>query len=704
MWLNPVKWLSKAPLTEESVDLFRYRADIDGLRAIAILAVMLYHLNAAWLPGGFTGVDIFFVISGYVVTASLIKRNKPSTITKYLLSFYSRRIRRILPALFVCILITTLLASILIEPSYSRIYMRSALYSLIGASNVHFAHQQKGYFDSDQELDPFLHTWSLGVEEQFYLLFPLILFLASKTKALIPKRIGNITIIFVAILTLAVFVSMHLTLSSPIEGYYLMPSRFWELASGATLFIAFANGYRIAEGIRVWCMPLLQILAVGFLGISLLMTQSTWSFPFPWALPAVISSVLLLTIGVDRPTFLSNLLSNPQLVFIGKISYSLYLWHWSIFTMFRWSFGLDRFVNYFMAVLITVSLSLLSYYCIEKPIRGLNSLSFKRVFKNAGLALLAAGITILILYRFLAGSFYVGATLAPYDWKVNNLTGNFQCGPFWYENKLYEKVADHNSCSINIPNTKRIYMLGDSFAESLIPMLKGLVEKRIVSATALTHESCQVTPSLRFSMTDRFEYRSCFQFSQDEIEHAISSSQPGDVLFLAYLTAAYIEADKRYHDFSFSNKNGERITYSEARSLLKKDLITIARRLEQKGASLVVLAPLPMFSQPAKTCASWLSKFNQGCKVEKTALLSYIEPLTKVLKELEKDLPNFYIWSPFDELCPDSVCLQFRNGKALFKDTVHLSLYGSASLTDHFIHLLAGNRLAGQVTVQNSAH
>lgn len=685
---------------EKSGDLFKYRPDIDGLRAIAVLAVIIYHLNQRWLPGGFTGVDIFFVISGYVVTASLIK-SKSNNIADYLLSFYARRIRRILPALFACILITSLLTIFLVEPSQAQLYAKSAFYALIGLTNIYFAYQNKGYFDFDQELNPFLHTWSLGVEEQFYLIFPLILILTYSVGGVLLRDVEQAKFIFVGLLTISALISIALTSTDPLKGYFVLPSRFWELMSGAALFIFLAHGCRFTGKMKGWLL-LLQILAVGLLGISLWATPSTWGFPFPWALTAVLGSVLFITVGTEMDggsSFLFNLFSNSKLVFIGKISFSLYLWHWSVITLMRWSIGLDGVIKYLIAIVFTILLALLSYFYVEKPIRHLKASGLKRVFRDGGLALISCGLVISLLFnQGLGKTLYLGAKVEPQIWidsANKNLTGNPECVP--YQNQVpYVKTTDYTACSLTVPDTKNVYVLGDSTAETLIPMFKEISQRKVVSTTAAIHYGCMTTPSLKLS---GLGHDSCFRYSTTEVQHAINSTKAGDIIFLGYLLGKYVEHSYGINDENkvgktvFLDRADKEVSYSDARLLLSKDLRDIADKLKDKKASLVVLAPLPSFPLPTKICAGWLSTFNEHCSIERTESLAKREPLMKVLEGLERDLPNFYMWDPFDRLCATERCSQFRGKEVLFIDRTHLSSSGSISLAGEFIDFLAKNRL-----------
>jgi peptidoglycan/LPS O-acetylase OafA/YrhL len=261
---------------------FRYRPEIDALRGVAVLAVLVFHLNPHWLAGGFVGVDIFFVISGYVVTGSLLN-HAHEPLPRRLAGFYLRRVRRLLPNLFACIGVTALATALLVPPRETRGLFTTAVKSLFGWSNNHLVGASKDYFGLDAALNPFVHTWSLGVEEQFYLVFPLLLVLCGfGGRRTLPLLLAGIV--------LSLGLSLWWTVEAPISAFFLMPSRFWELASGAALLRA--QRRRFAEG---WPSgPRVQLLGGALLVVALLFTPERQAFPAPAALPAVLGTLLLL--------------------------------------------------------------------------------------------------------------------------------------------------------------------------------------------------------------------------------------------------------------------------------------------------------------------------------------------------------------------------------------------------------------------------
>ena len=350
-----------------------YRPDIDGLRAVAVISVILFHLNSSWLPGGFLGVDIFFVISGYLIGGILFR--ELSTNTFSLKNFYLRRMRRILPAFFAVVIFVLVVGGQLMVPGSDdwNPTRRSALWSVFFSGNIFFA-QNTDYFAPTVELQPLNHLWSLAVEEQFYFLYPLILLVimfvvrsASKNGTKL-----NAPVIWVLVL-LAVFsfsraffpMSYH---DSELVAYYLPHLRFGELLIGAILAVAVSNATKEISSTRA--------NVVGSLGLLVLVVCLTISFPnkSPWfpgfaaAIPCIASAAVIYAgLGTN---WVKNFLSNRAVVFVGKISYSLYLWHWPLLAFAHYLLGKEVAPQVLAVVaLLTVLFSIASYYFIEQPLR-----------------------------------------------------------------------------------------------------------------------------------------------------------------------------------------------------------------------------------------------------------------------------------------------------------------------------------------------
>ncbi|HEY3596918.1 MAG TPA: acyltransferase, partial [Paraburkholderia sp.] len=356
-------------VTTLTAERHAYAPYIDGLRAIAVLAVIVYHLHPQWLPGGLAGVDIFFVISGFVVSASVGGLSSIS-LSKFILYFYARRVQRIAPALVVCLL-TTAIASALFIPSawLSDTNSKTGIFAFFGLSNLVLAKTGNDYFSPRVEFNPYMHTWSLGVEEQFYLIFPILFFLwVSKA----PRRTLTLAIFgggFAASLLCAAWLSR----TNETLAFYLIVSRFWELAAGVLLYQAFVlrgRPFGVTDRAATLLSSTGALLSLGLLGASLVLSNPN-AFPFPGALLPAAATLGLLGFLHGRRTqgVLHRALASRGVVFIGRISYSLYLWHWPVIVLLRWTTGLDEVRWRIVAAVLTFALATASYYFVENPVR-----------------------------------------------------------------------------------------------------------------------------------------------------------------------------------------------------------------------------------------------------------------------------------------------------------------------------------------------
>lgn len=423
-----------------------YRPDVDGLRAMAVSVVIMFHLNTAWLPGGFVGVDVFFVISGYVVTASLLKSPSPST-GAFLVAFYARRLKRLSPSLVLVVLATGLALSLFVDPSISALdsYYESGQFALIGFANNYLAFVQDGehaaeaaeerggarrlrarlpprrhlinYFDQTEvestvglsanveinptqlRYNPFTHCWSLGVEEQFYLVFPC--FLAATFCQRVVKKAPCTctmrwlpTLVMCALLAIGVLVSALMTQSYPQFAFYLLPPRLWELLVGAVLCDLQAHHYPSATWftthgrLTLLLTEALDVSGLVCLVLALLYTENSHDFPFPWALLSTVGTLCFITAGCTPPTTLAlpwplsvvrsstplplcnAVLSHKAFVHIGKLSYPLYLWHWPIFVLFRHARGSLDGTDMLLATILAIFSAFFTHHVLEGRVRN----------------------------------------------------------------------------------------------------------------------------------------------------------------------------------------------------------------------------------------------------------------------------------------------------------------------------------------------
>lgn len=350
-----------------------YRADLEGLRAVAILLVVAVHAGVPWLRGGFVGVDVFFVLSGFLITGLLVKE-VAGTGRISLAEFYVRRLRRLLPALLAMLFIVGVLASLLLAPSEQRGQSSAASMAALWLSNIHFAFARLDYFSLETETNLFLHTWSLGVEEQFYLIWPMLLVWLLGRDG--EQGVARLKIGMFAVAVVSFVACVWLSYTAPQLAFYMMPMRAWQFAAGALVWLHF----KVPSATRVlpWRSRYTGMLRVaGWVGLALVALASVCfsaDIPYPggYALLPTLGAVGVVAAGCStvEPGGVSRLLSWRPLQWIGGISYSWYLWHWPILLLGRAITGSEAPLYRATWVLLSLLLAYVSCRCIEAPVRN----------------------------------------------------------------------------------------------------------------------------------------------------------------------------------------------------------------------------------------------------------------------------------------------------------------------------------------------
>jgi len=697
--------------------LYKYRKDIDGLRGIAVIAVILFHLNKAWLPGGFTGVDIFFVISGYVVTASIL-RHRSQGMANYLTSFYKRRVLRLIPALLACLFVTVSVSALFINPDAAAPVFSLGGRALFGWSNNYLIASSSDYFGISTELNPLTHTWSLGVEEQFYLIFPILLALVYG----LDRPVRN-TRLAVFVLLAAVVVSgalcAHYAQQQPIRAYYFMPSRFWEMAAGALLFAALVAYPQRLEVLfkKTWRLYSVQLSALLLIAISLALTSAVEGFPMPGAIPSVIGTLLFLVAGLSGRSQLNRLCSNSFLTYTGQISYSLYLWHWPTFVFFRWTIGLNTSTQIVAALALTLALSLISYYAIERPLRRLKSLHYRQVFAIALCCILLVGSTGVALAKPLKGKLYLASDYQSQNWwpekddvlvKDSHITTE-RCVRFTTDttgHAITDKRVETCTSPSQTALGPHLFVLGDSHALASVPMLAEAKARTDMGLTAAMSTGCLVTQTLSRRLDDGQLYTECHHYLESMVTAIKQTARPGDLVYIASRYSPYVAdglpvsaANRLPEQLKKTTlyKGDEAVSKAAARQYISRDLIQLAKALETDGINVVLQAPLPEHRLRTDECLpTWFSA-NSGlkseCFVSRQENLAYRQATMDIFRSVEAAAANVYVWDGFDQLCSDELCSHFSGGDALFYDQDHLSVKGSQSLTDSFVDFLSRNQL-----------
>ena len=315
-----------------------YRGDIEGLRAVAVLLVIVTHAGVPWIRGGFIGVDVFFVLSGYLITGLLLQEIKETGEIKFL-KFYARRLKRLLPALLFMVILTSFLAALLFAPLEQLSHVAAARTASVWFSNIYFAITNFGYFDKSVDENLFLHTWSLGVEEQFYLVWPvLIMFLLGAWKWQgVKQDLSRLFYGMIATIGLFLVFSVILSYTLPLWGFYSMPSRAWQFALGAIVLLwTTQKGKNISSisSLHISQKTSLVFSIGGWAGIVLILASAfilgpNKTYPGLWALMPSVGAALVLVAGSsDHSTSITKLLSVSPMQWVGRLSYSWYLWHW----------------------------------------------------------------------------------------------------------------------------------------------------------------------------------------------------------------------------------------------------------------------------------------------------------------------------------------------------------------------------------------
>ncbi|MFN6132980.1 MAG: acyltransferase family protein [Synechococcaceae cyanobacterium] len=671
----------------------RYRPEIDGLRAVAVLAVLINHLNPAWLSGGYLGVDLFFVISGAVVTGSLIARPAP-TPRRLLMGFYARRFRRLLPALTLNIVVVALLFAALVNPGDGMFKpsMRTGLTALFGVSNLYLLRQGSDYFATDNHYNPFLHTWSLGVEEQFYLVWPLILLLCGLGRSSILAvrwRLGWLTAILSA--GSLVYLAVLQARGQSDASFFLMPTRFWELAAGALAWLYLSRRpQQPTKATPTWCAAALLALL-----LSLMFTPESWRIAATLACVACSVGLLILLRAETGP---GRWLAKPGPLAIGLSSYSLYLWHWPVIVLAHWSVGLNRLTLLPILLLIGV-LTWLSYQleCRFRPARTQGKPDSGRalllypmvVLFSAGMVALLAGPARILL--FLGDRRHLAIDTANNRGIAGTTLDTVHC--------FREPIAplgdrsEDDACTLRRhPGQPTLYFEGDSHTEVLIPLGEALIGRGRVNIAFFSRGGCPIpwfSPwSKKRHTWDR--YRLCQENSLRRFNNRWQDVRPGDQLVLSSNLPGYLLDD----DPNVRAQSQE--SYAAA---IRK----FAAELQKRGAGLIIMAPLPSFKDrsnltaPLSLCQSEWYRLSRrppaGCEpefVSRAALVEHLRPINELLSDLEKELPNLHVFRPFSSICPagQRQCSTHSSGRMLFTDSNHLSREGVRVLEQPFLDFL----------------
>jgi peptidoglycan/LPS O-acetylase OafA/YrhL len=636
-----------------------YRLDIDGLRAIAVASVVLYHVGVPGITGGFVGVDVFFVLSGYLITGQLYA-SREQRFRSLIADFYARRARRILPSLGVVVVVCLIAGKLLLLPDGEQQELAlSGIASSLFVSNMYFWHQSGGYFAGPAELQPLLHTWSLAVEEQFYLFWPLFLpalwFFGKKWSRARPERFTLGGVLAASLASLAI--SILLTWRSPGAAFFMMPSRLWELGLGAALAI------KLRE--RAWKLPSALSLA-GLAGILLavFLYSKTTRFPGVAALLPVLGTGLVIAAGAQRREGLAyRLLASRPMTLTGELSYSWYLWHWPLLAIARaLDLGAHKLPRDLALVGVAFVLAYVSTRYFENPIRKKQVALLRSragaLMAGAGILVATAVFSVIILNR--ANRFY-RAELAPASLPCMLPHG---VGLIIYPLAVVEDSSHGGSCTLAEGTDSIAFLVGDSHANHWSPALAMLAKESNVHAVERSFGSCPVLLAHQKSMKNAVGLApDCRTFSEKIMTELTTGEVGGEVRKEKRLVV--LSLSWSYWDAYWPTSNNP----------LGASLDEALSDLDVAGAKVLLIGPTPRFDYVVPACVSRRS--TGDCRIARAQYDAKAAGARRVLAVAAASHGNVKLWDPAEQFCNADYCETERDGFVTFRDEHHLSRRGA---------------------------
>jgi peptidoglycan/LPS O-acetylase OafA/YrhL len=669
--------------------MIKYRPDIDGLRAIAVLSVVFFHSGIAGFAGGFVGVDIFFVISGYLITQILIREMTVGTFS--LANFYVRRILRIMPALIAVVLFTVVVGFYLLPPSQYSDHGTVVRGVATITANHYFMHVQADYWNQNiSASQPLLHTWSLVVEEQFYIIFPLLLFLLFfcfksqyfkrilklSSDSLDNVKFANLLLLVISLLAISSLIFSQSQLSNnTLYSFYFAPSRAWELLLGGLIAIYSPVWIQKKWAYKIHCRQLACSLGLAMIIFAIVFFDSRTSFPGFNALLPCFGAVLIILSGSisdsEKLTTISKFLGNRIFVFIGLISYSLYLWHWPILVFVKslgWAVAGLKIPHLVFQIIVMLLISWASWRFIEQPFRKIrldNNLSVTKI--------ISAGFLGLILL-FVLGDFVTKTSekktifTQPLSLIFSHLetdsiiTPGIRCEG---SKLVSDIIRDGGGCLLGNIDEKSLpsfVLIGDSHARMYTNAVDLFAKQHNLSALLLSRSSC--TPLLGLIPPTR---RECLELTKATIDYLIKS--PIKHVVLAGYWIDILATLNTPQDFEDSLKQ------------------TIDK-LEKSNKVIYIMLDVPELNNDNQGMESALNSIKGGkIPVYGVTLKNHKErqkEVNEVFKRL-KSTKSIKLLDPSAFLCNSINCVTAKNGRSMYRDKHHLTDNGVIEIKNVFL-------------------
>ena len=631
-----------------------YRGDIEGLRAIAILLVVAAHANVSWLAGGFVGVDVFFVLSGYLITGLLLQEIERTGHLSFA-NFYARRFRRLLPALLVMLACTCLFAVVVLAPGEQGSQAMAAATASVWFSNIHFAFTKLDYFSPGAASNLFLHTWSLGVEEQFYLVWPALMVWALGAWRRKRDHVRRLKITMLAIAGISLVCCIALTSTAPQMAFYMMPLRAWQFAAGAMVWLYFNSPKDREEDSLAKPRTVNISRWAGWVGVGLIFASALWfdaNMAYPgWRslLPTLGTAAIIAAGTCSTGEGISRLLSWRPLQVIGRVSYSWYLWHWPVLLLGGALITADSGVYRAALVALSLLLAVASYRLVESPIRHQ-----ARWVARPGFAVLAAlalmltanalGITWAnAAARWLNSPAQQRYARARVDAPVIYAMG---CDEWYHSDRV-------RLCAFGPDDAKHTAVLmGDSIGAQWFPAIAKVFNRPDWRLLVLTKSSCPMVDEPIFYARIGREYVEC-DIWRKNASTQISRMKP-DVVILGSVQTA---------DFS------ETQWIQGTARLLKV--------ISEAADHVYVLRGTPRLPFDGPNCLSsqsWLPALHpwrEHCSA--SAFQRQDDDVYQWLQQASLGFSNVSMLDMNDAICPGNRCDAQRDGEVIFRDSQHMT-------------------------------
>ncbi len=665
-----------------------YRREIDGLRALAVLPVILFHAGFVPFSGGFVGVDVFFVISGYLITTIILEQLGQGSFS--LAGFYERRARRILPALYFVMLCTLPFAWFTMVPVELIEYSKSLIAVPLFVSNVVFW-LDAGYFQTASELKPLLHTWSLSVEEQYYVLFPLFMLLAWQWRR---KWLGAMLLVVALTSVVAAQWAAH---ARPSFAFYMLPTRGFEILIGALIALFLYKKYSVFEKYRTHPIYRPTSESASLVGLALILyaifafNKSTPSPSFHTLIPTLGTGLVI--VFANQNNMVGKLLGWKLLVGVGLISYSAYLWHQPLLVFARLlSIGVPSTATLLALCVLSLVAGLLSWHYVEKPFKHKNRVSRANVFKWS---LIFAGVFILIGMIGVRNQGFPGRIAIPTDVKnaitAHEIRKECDLNYNWMGTNIdFCNLGDAAEKNISIA------IFGDSHSNAILPVFDALGKELSQKYTHIGVGGC---PPLLGVDVARGHYAPgvCKNLAQREYDFVKSNGIKK--VFLVGRWSLYTDGDKYGHGiFYLTSDKNSRVDQAASRINFAESLKTTVEKYQELGARVFLIAQVPQQNVSGASLYTKLywRNITDKLKVVKSASVPTSEHRSlqafnrSVIQSVQKETGFTFV--DFDDLfCDDAKCYVGDDVRSKYLDENHLSIPGALSLQDVIRRLITNN-------------